>query len=181
MNNIKKLKHKFGVCNGKTCHICIYEKVDRYRKILRKNEEAPEDILKSLLMQLKREIIEREEQKGRAKKGDVYAWKIIFGNKMKKEVSFCEKCGGKYDLTLDHIVPNFVLKDMGIDTERYNDERNFRILCKFCNGLKGSHLDFTDLRTKPMLISLLNQIEGTEDFEEAFKQQKLKRKNDTNI
>lgn len=73
--------------------------------------------------------------------------------------SFCEQCGEtkwKY-LNVDHIIPCAMLKDMGIDF--YRDDDNIRILCYVCNQKKQARLDFSDPRTIPLLRKYLDEVE----------------------
>lgn len=75
-----------------------------------------------------------------------------------KEDSVCEKCGTKeIKLTVDHIVPCSILSDLGI-TDFYEDTDNFQILCIDCNTSKRAHLDFSEPRTKQLLLKYLNLI-----------------------
>lgn len=105
-----------------------------------------------------RKIKEKEIYK-KLRRKDVILWKVLYLKKLVREIGKCEKCGGHQGgLTIDHIIPNFILKDMGIDPDYHYDERNFRLLCKICNISKSMHLDFTDPRTKPLLLELLKQV-----------------------
>lgn len=75
-----------------------------------------------------------------------------------KEKGVCDKCGKNYNLTIDHIVPMFFLKDAGFDFEQFYDEENLRLLCKPCNALKNNHLDFSTPRTKQIIRKYLEKI-----------------------
>ena len=68
------------------------------------------------------------------------------------------KCGRRYDLTIDHIIPDKLLKEFGINIETYFEPRNFRVLCRICNVYKSDRLDFADPRTKKLLLEFINQI-----------------------
>ncbi len=71
----------------------------------------------------------------------------------------CRRCPREEWLTLDHIVPLSLLRDMGIDDlETYRDHDNFQLLCKPCNQFKSNRLDFSDPRTKQLLIKYLQQL-----------------------
>ena len=71
----------------------------------------------------------------------------------------CYKCGREEWLTIDHIVPVSILRDMGVsELETYDDEENLRILCKMCNGFKANRLDFSDPRTKRVLMRVLEKL-----------------------
>lgn len=72
------------------------------------------------------------------------------------ENSVCEECEMTYEevkLTIDHIIPVVVMKELKIDF--YSDDDNFRILCRTCNRKKRDQLDFKDERTKKLLIKYL--------------------------
>lgn len=75
-----------------------------------------------------------------------------------KENGKCDKCGRDYNLTIDHIVPMFFLKDAGFDFEQFYDEENLRLLCKPCNALKNNHLDFSTPKTKQIIRKYLEKI-----------------------
>lgn len=78
---------------------------------------------------------------------------------IKKELpQICEKCGRVENLTLDHIVPLLILNQLGIDTEREIVEGNYRILCRICNQFKSGKLDFSTLKTKEILIKIIERI-----------------------
>lgn len=75
----------------------------------------------------------------------------------------CVRCGRiatepNVQLTLDHIIPEMLLARMGIDVERWWDEDNIQILCRMCNVQKGNQLDFTNPKTKELLLKYLAKI-----------------------
>lgn len=71
----------------------------------------------------------------------------------------CRKCGRTEWLTIDHIVPVAMLRDMGVpEIETYADKENLQILCKMCNSFKANRLDFSDPRTKRVLSRLLERL-----------------------
>lgn len=70
----------------------------------------------------------------------------------------CNKCQRTEDLTIDHIVPEYLLEQFGVDVLRNYDPDNLQILCRRCNAFKGNRLDFTNLKTKLLLLKYLNQI-----------------------
>jgi 5-methylcytosine-specific restriction endonuclease McrA len=111
-----------------------------------------------------RKIKEKEAYK-KLRRKDVILWKVLYGKKLALTIGKCEKCGGRNGgLTVDHIIPNSILKDFGVDPELHYDERNLRLLCKCCNSLKSNHLDFSDDRTKPLLLELLLKVKGSVRF-----------------
>lgn len=63
----------------------------------------------------------------------------------------CEKCGRNLPLTVDHIIPAYLLEQMGLYDEMINDVNNFSLLCRYCNAYKGGRLDMLN----PKTISLL--------------------------
>jgi len=75
------------------------------------------------------------------------------------EIGKCEKCGRVFNLTIDPIVPIHILEAMGFIKEETFDKRNFAVLCRKCNFLKAGRFDFTDKRTKLLLIEYLNKID----------------------
>lgn len=76
----------------------------------------------------------------------------------------CEKCKSRKNLSVDHIVPVSILSDLYLDTEKdqhfllYNDERNFQVLCKYCNVCKGGRIDIRNPKTIPLLKEILDKI-----------------------
>ena len=70
----------------------------------------------------------------------------------------CEKCDSQENLTLDHIIPKELLTQLGIDTKKEFVENNYGILCRRCNAFKANRLDFSNKKTKTLLLKLLNNI-----------------------
>ena len=65
----------------------------------------------------------------------------------------CPKCRRNTELCVDHIVPVFLLEQLGLFEEITEDEENFELVCYACNQYKGSRLDLTN----PKTIILLNK------------------------
>ena len=84
-------------------------------------------------------------------------------DKMKNEVleltifkglpQVCAKCGETKYLTLDHLVPQSLLQDLGI-FEVIED--NYQILCRYCNHKKSNRLDMLNPKTKEILRRIIN-------------------------
>ena len=70
----------------------------------------------------------------------------------------CEKCTAAINLTLDHIVPQVLLYNLGFNNEVFFDDDNLQLLCKRCNLFKGARLDFTNPRTKPLLQKYIDTV-----------------------
>ena len=64
--------------------------------------------------------------------------------KLKNENGCCVKCGKRYYLTVDHIIPQSMLEQLNLIDERYNWEDNFQVICGACNALKGGRLDLSN-------------------------------------
>lgn len=95
-------------------------------------------------------------------------WKSEALRKKKESIGCCEKCGrSDFELTIDHIVPVSFLRDFGVAEEDDRDERNLRLLCKPCNSMKSNRFDFTDERTKPLLMHYLGAVPGPVKFADA--------------
>lgn len=60
----------------------------------------------------------------------------------------CTRCGSCKNITKDHIIPQAMLRAMGITN---NDAINLQNLCFPCNQIKGSQLDPKNPRTLPLL------------------------------
>ena len=70
----------------------------------------------------------------------------------------CDKCPRRKYLTIDHIIPKIILKDFGVDASLKFFPENFQVLCKPCNMLKSSHLDFANPKTIPLLRRLIERV-----------------------
>lgn len=71
----------------------------------------------------------------------------------------CAKCPRIHYLTIDHIIPKIILKDFGVDSSLKFFPENYQVLCKPCNMLKSSHLDFSNSKTIPLLRRLIKRVE----------------------
>jgi 5-methylcytosine-specific restriction endonuclease McrA len=70
----------------------------------------------------------------------------------------CTKCSSIDNLTLDHIIPRDLLLQFGVDVDHEIVEENYQILCRRCNIFKANRLDFSNPKTKELLIKLLGKI-----------------------
>ena len=70
----------------------------------------------------------------------------------------CAKCPRIRHLTIDHIIPKTILKDFGVDTSLKFFPENYQVLCKPCNMLKSSHLDFANPQTVLLLRRLMERV-----------------------
>ncbi|MFA5937491.1 MAG: HNH endonuclease [Candidatus Paceibacterota bacterium] len=71
----------------------------------------------------------------------------------------CRRCGREEYLTIDHVVPVSFIRDMGIpEYETYADKENLELLCKICNGFKANRFDWSNPRTKAVLLRLLENV-----------------------
>lgn len=82
----------------------------------------------------------------------------IFRELMITDDIYCEICGIKEDLTLDHIIPCCILRDLGI-TNFFEHKENLRIVCKYHNLLKKAKIDIEDSRTIPLLKMFIQEYE----------------------
>jgi hypothetical protein len=71
----------------------------------------------------------------------------------------CAKCGSSKFLTVDHIVPVFILEQFGLDRFEvlYNLNINFQILCRYCNQEKPARLDPRNPKTYEVLEYLITR------------------------
>lgn len=83
---------------------------------------------------------------------------VLLEQQIRKELQQVCKCGRTENLTLDHIVPIDILKQFGIEPEKEVVEGNYQILCRMCNIFKGNRLDFSNPRTKELLLKILNRL-----------------------
>lgn len=79
------------------------------------------------------------------KKSKLYEYQQIARDKL------CEKCGSDRNVTVDHIIPQSLLEQLGCMDERYDDENNFQFLCSLCNVQKANRLDHLNPKTVPLL------------------------------
>lgn len=127
-----------------------------------KVENDKEEKLADEMFERMKEKLMQEERMQKRVFNDYIMWKAGVLKKLKEQIGKCEKCQRTdLPLTIDHIIPVFILRDLGRVPELERDERNFRVLCKLCNSLKGHHLDFTELRTKPLILEYLQAFPGT--------------------
>ena len=70
----------------------------------------------------------------------------------------CNKCQRIEDLTIDHIVPDYLLEQFGIDIKRNYDPENLQVLCRRCNSFKANKLDFANPKTKSLLLKYIDLI-----------------------
>jgi len=106
-----------------------------------------------MLQQIKQEIKQRRHEDNLTK-SDLLALEKAF----LRDRKICAKCGRTQELTVDHIVPRDILKQFGIDIDRTYIEENLQILCRICNTFKGNKLDFSNPKTKEILLRLLQRI-----------------------
>lgn len=74
--------------------------------------------------------------------------------RIKDEGTTC-RCGRRYQLTVDHIIPVSLLIQLGLKEVGYDDEENFDIICRFCNTQKAGGLDHNNPKTLPLLKKYL--------------------------
>jgi 5-methylcytosine-specific restriction endonuclease McrA len=102
--------------------------------------------------QLKREALERKGKNSLSKK-EV----IMLEIQMRKDLpQVCAQCGRTEYLTLDHIIPLQILRDLGIDVEKEVIDDNYQILCRICNNFKSNRIDIRIPKTKDILLRILN-------------------------
>lgn len=135
-------------------------------------EKAEQQLVDEVIAEAKLKIKNEEAYRKAAEKQYV-VWKKDIRDKLVREYGMCEKCKRTdLKLTLDHIIPQKFLKAVGLQPEYDRDERNFRILCQFCNSNKGHDFDFSDVRTKPLLLEYLKRVPDTKNpFRQKTKQE----------
>lgn len=75
------------------------------------------------------------------------------------EGATCLRCGSNQDLTIDHIVPVSLLEAFQLPVNLLLDDDNFQVLCRRCNWFKSNKMDFSNPRTKELLIKYVNLIQ----------------------
>lgn len=120
----------------------------------RKLNEAENRSLESLV-----EAMEDSETLKEKVDGSYVKWKAALRQKLISKIGHCQKCGlVSRKLTLDHIVPADFLRSMGINPNYHRDERNFALMCDLCNSKKSHFFDFTNPKTKPLLLEYINLV-----------------------
>lgn len=94
----------------------------------------------------------------RLTKAQCAALELAHKKKLIESGDVCGRCGRATMLSVDHIIPKSILEVMGVDVERAFMPENLMILCRPCNGIKSSRLDFSIPQTKAVLLSLLEKL-----------------------
>lgn len=110
--------------------------------------------LKPELRAILKQIKEEQTNEGLRRKEVIGLKRLWLENNAKQ----CEKCPRNEKLTLDHIIPVKIIKEFGIDEEKMFMPENYRVLCGVCNHYKADRLDFSDKRTKELLVKYLEKI-----------------------
>jgi len=74
-----------------------------------------------------------------------------YQKELQNKEDICVKCGRKYYLTVDHIIPQHILHELNLSDHIQNWTENFQIICGACNKIKGGHLDLSNPKTIPLL------------------------------
>ena len=83
-------------------------------------------------------------------------WTLQKENKGKERV--CVHCNKVREATIDHIIPVFLLEQLGLFEEARNDEENFEIVCRSCNQFKGGRIDLAHPKTIPLLKKYIERL-----------------------
>lgn len=87
------------------------------------------------------------------RKSHLWQWQ----EKCKSGTEKCAKCGSTERLTVDHLVPAFLLKEFMVMEEydiAYDFEENFEIVCFYCNRMKGARID----PRNPKVFQILEEV-----------------------
>lgn len=133
------------------------QKIRILKKEIKKLQGSQSQKKESLLASLIAEYVAVNRYERKNKKQSI-EWHAILRGKLRIEKKCCEKCGSNNDLTLDHIVPQSFIRDLGMNPDYDYNTKNFRLLCRKCNSEKGSHFDFSDLRTEVLIKEYLGRV-----------------------
>jgi len=75
-----------------------------------------------------------------------------------KKFGTCQKCNKEKDLTVEHIIPEHILLELGLTKEIYYDEENFAHYCHACNHFKSGRIDVSHPKTKGLLLKYINLL-----------------------
>lgn len=91
------------------------------------------------------------------RKGKTYVQKA-YEEVSARDGAECKRCQTTKSLTLDHIIPVSLLRQLlGMDVHnKYDDLENIEILCRRCNMFKQNQIDMTNPKTKPLLQKYLD-------------------------
>lgn len=70
----------------------------------------------------------------------------------------CSRCKKVSQMTVDHVIPVYLLEQMGFFDECLNDTDNFELVCRTCNQFKSSRLDLANPRTTPLLKKYVERL-----------------------
>ena len=84
--------------------------------------------------------------------------RIELRKRLIRTIGKCESCNRNINLTLDDIIPQSLLKQLGIDPEVVFLKENFQLLCYGCNQFKSDRLDFRNPKTKKLLLKYLKDL-----------------------
>jgi len=90
------------------------------------------------------------------RKGKRYV-ESAFAEVAERDGRVCRRCARTDSLTLDHIIPVSLLRQLvGQDNEsKYEDLENLEILCRRCNLFKANQVDMTNPKSKPLLLKYI--------------------------
>ena len=79
--------------------------------------------------------------------------------KLGKQGGICASCTGMQTyLTVEHIIPVHLLQQMGLIDLIYEDEENFELWCRGCNGIKGSRIDPLNPKSGPLMLKYVTEM-----------------------
>ncbi len=90
--------------------------------------------------------------------------KQVFKAEQKKLLDFkavtdtCPRCSAVWKLNMDHVIPQDLLQQLGLSFQHYYIADNLEVMCERCNGYKSNKLDFSNPKTKPLLVAMLSLI-----------------------
>ena len=96
------------------------------------------------------------EQKSSVKK--TMALEMMWLDEQKKSGRKCDRCGTEKDLTVDHIIPESLLVQLGLEPRVSYVPQNYGVLCRRCNLFKANRLDYANPKTKPLLKEFVDSI-----------------------
>ena len=87
--------------------------------------------------------------------------------KCKNGAEKCRKCGETRFLTVEHIVPVYILEMFLVGDKyelAYEMDSNFEILCKWCNKEKGGTIDLRHPKTFEVLEYVIKKAKDEINF-----------------
>lgn len=76
----------------------------------------------------------------------------------KGKMAVCPRCQRLREVTVEHIIPVNLLRELGLFDAIQNDTENFELICFLCNQFKGGRIDMSHPKTVPLLKKYIGSL-----------------------